>query len=233
MADLFNKINVLIRAGLNDAASNLTGNSGDNAAQLPTPAEVTGDAAQPTPKPPSAAERAAARTDEKLDAAITLLQQRFLTITSEMNTLDKQIDAALVDNNDEVARQLTQRLQQQQRQAQQIADDMARYDIPLPAAPVEATIPVVVPNPPASPTPDAVVNRTTTPVNNPSSGFRVPVRTGDPEQKATKPPTAAAPQRKMNEVLTDRPAVPESDAKLAERRRRLSLPDDSDPKKSG
>ena len=234
MADLFKKIDVLIRAGLNDAASNLTGNNGGSAqnAQPPTPAEVMGsstppepptriETSQPAPKPPSDAARAAARTDEKLDAAIGLLQQRLLGVTDEIHTLDKQIDAALLDNNDEVARQLTLRLQQQQRLAQQISDDMVRYNVPLPAAPAEA---------------DNTANRVSIPVNNPASGFRVPVRTGDSAQPGPQKPTTAntstvpSATRPVNEVLNDRPAPPDTDAKLAERRRRLSLPDDSGSK---
>lgn len=219
MSDLFNKINVLLRASLNDATSNLLNNSANNTNNnQPPPAEGSEEAA----KPPSDAERAAARTDEKLNMAISMLQQHFLKITTEMADLDKQIDAALIDGSDEVARQLTHRLQQQQQQAQQIADEMARYNVPLPVPPEPAAASPVTPMNPS-------VN---IPVSTPSSGIRVPVRTGDPVNKPAAVPNNPSP-RPASELLSDRPTAPDSDAKLAERRRRLSAPDDNDPKKTG
>ena len=247
MADLFNKLNILGRAIINDAAGNLLNggndaankpnNSADNSATPPPEESARSESPDTGAKQPSEAGRAAAqsaaRTDERLDSAIGLLQQHFLKVTTEMAELDKQIDAALLDGDDDVARQLTHRLQQQQQQAQQIADDMVRYNIPLPVPPPEPAT-----NPPMNTAPGSV----TIPVNNPSGSIRVPVRTGDSVNAPAISSTTQAqkiplnspvkPQaRPASDLLSDRPAAPESDAKLAERRRRLSAPDDNNQKK--
>ncbi|MHB8625631.1 MAG: PspA/IM30 family protein [Aggregatilineales bacterium] len=226
MSDLIDKLNTLIRAKVNSSLGGSGAGAGDRDDNRHSPISDREIDAQ------------LGTLRQQIDVALNAedgMQKRLDDANAQIDALDRQVDAALLDGNDTQARTLTQQLQRQRQQAATLAADLedhrratsslieqvnelealvsdarARDTMnqgePLPSEKVLAD------QPPVQAESQAVPVSIRVPINRPAP----PPNPATPAKPANSPPSAAPPASSTD-----------TDDELARRRARLSGPDKS------
>jgi uncharacterized membrane-anchored protein YhcB (DUF1043 family) len=242
MSDLINKLNVLIRATVNNSL----------------PGGAAGDSRERGTSPRSPEHL----SDQAVDAQIRTLRQHIDTALdaedgmrqkievgqTQADQLDQQVDAALLDGDESTARVLAQRLQQQrQRLNSQQADLEAHRRVTADLIEQVNQLEAQISGARASqstdlaPEPDAAINRVEIPINtapeppsqNPAvpQTVRVPINIRPAARPSDSPVTSTVPAAPPAAPPAPRPVAsnpPDADDDLARRRSRLSSPDQPD-----
>ncbi len=221
MSDLIDKLNTLIRAKVNSSLGG--GGTVDRDDRRPPISDREIDTQLATLR-------------QQIDTALNAedaMQKRLDDANAQIDALDRQVDAALLDGNDVQARTLTQQLQRQRQQAAMSAADLEDHrratsslieqvnelealvsdararetqnqGEPLPTEYVSAS------QPPAQTESQAVPVSVRVPINRPAAPTTTPPKPSESATPAKSPPSSA-----------------DTDEELARRRARLSGPDKS------